>query len=122
MKGERPAQRRIYALVGIAQRPAEVLALARPIEQGTPLAEVLRAQAADVREAGRRRLLEAGGRKEIAMMVPVARRSPSSATQHSCPRVRPRGSRRPCQPAGEGTRSVQRPRPVRSRADARTPL
>jgi tight adherence protein C len=39
------------------------------IERGTPLAEVLRAQAADVREAGKRRLLEAGGRKEIAMMV-----------------------------------------------------
>ena len=41
------------------------------IERGTPLAEVLRAQAADVREAGKRRLLEAGGRNEIAMMVPV---------------------------------------------------
>jgi tight adherence protein C len=41
------------------------------IERGTPLAEVLRAQAADVREAGKRQLLEAGGRKEIAMMVPV---------------------------------------------------
>jgi tight adherence protein C len=41
------------------------------IERGTPLAEVLRAQAADVREAGKRRLLEAGGRKEITMMVPV---------------------------------------------------
>jgi tight adherence protein C len=41
------------------------------LERGTPLAEVLRAQAADVREAGKRRLLEAGGRKEIAMMVPV---------------------------------------------------
>jgi tight adherence protein C len=41
------------------------------IERGTPLAEVLRAQAADVREAGKRRLMEAGGRKEIQMMVPV---------------------------------------------------
>jgi tight adherence protein C len=41
------------------------------VERGTPLAEVLRAQAADVREAGKRRLLEAGGRKEIQMMVPV---------------------------------------------------
>jgi tight adherence protein C len=41
------------------------------IERGTPLAEVLRAQAADVREAGKRALLEAGGRKEILMMVPV---------------------------------------------------
>lgn len=41
------------------------------LERGTPLAEVLRAQAADVREAGKRRLLEQGGRKELAMMVPV---------------------------------------------------
>jgi tight adherence protein C len=32
---------------------------------------VLRAQAMDVREAGRRALLETGGKKEIAMMVPV---------------------------------------------------
>ena len=41
------------------------------IERGTPLADVLRSQAADVREAGKRALLEAGGRKEISMMVPV---------------------------------------------------
>ena len=41
------------------------------VERGTPLAEVLRAQAGDAREAGKRALLEAGGRKEIAMMVPV---------------------------------------------------
>ncbi|MDQ3732545.1 MAG: type II secretion system F family protein [Actinomycetota bacterium] len=41
------------------------------LERGTPLAEVLRAQAADVREAGKRELLDSGGRKEIAMMVPV---------------------------------------------------
>lgn len=41
------------------------------VERGTPLAEVLRAQAQDAREAGRRDLLEAGGRKEVAMMVPV---------------------------------------------------
>jgi tight adherence protein C len=41
------------------------------IERGTPLAEVLRAQAMDVREAGKRELLEAGGRKEISMMLPV---------------------------------------------------
>ncbi|WP_129787014.1 type II secretion system F family protein [Promicromonospora panici] len=41
------------------------------LERGTPLADVLRAQAHDVREAGRRALLEAGGRKEILMMVPV---------------------------------------------------
>lgn len=41
------------------------------IERGTPLADVLRAQAADVREYGKRALLEAGGRKEVAMLVPV---------------------------------------------------
>ncbi|HEY0167018.1 MAG TPA: type II secretion system F family protein [Jatrophihabitans sp.] len=41
------------------------------IERGTPLAEVLRAQAADVREFSKRALLEAGGRKELQMMVPV---------------------------------------------------
>jgi tight adherence protein C len=41
------------------------------LERGTPLADVLRAQAHDVREAGRRSLLEAGGRKEVLMMVPV---------------------------------------------------
>ena len=41
------------------------------IERGTPLADVLRAQAADVRESHKRSLLESGGRKEIAMMFPV---------------------------------------------------
>ena len=45
--------------------------IAVAVERGTPLAEVVRAQAVDVREAGRRQLLEAGGRKEIAMMIPV---------------------------------------------------
>jgi hypothetical protein len=42
------------------------------IERGTPLADVLRAQAVDVREIGKRALLEAGGRKEISMMVPAS--------------------------------------------------
>lgn len=41
------------------------------IERGTPLADLLRAQALDVRELGKRTLLEAGGRKEIAMLLPV---------------------------------------------------
>jgi len=40
-------------------------------ERGTPLVDVLHAQAADVREAGRRELLETGARKEVLMMVPV---------------------------------------------------
>jgi tight adherence protein C len=42
------------------------------VERGTPLAEVLRAQAQDVREAGQRALMDSAGRKEIAMMGPVA--------------------------------------------------
>jgi tight adherence protein C len=41
------------------------------VERGTPLAEVMRAQAVDVREAGKRALLESAGRREIGMMVPV---------------------------------------------------
>ena len=41
------------------------------VERGTPLADVLRAQAQDVREAGQRALMDAAGKKEIAMMVPV---------------------------------------------------
>lgn len=53
----------------VVARFAEGMAVA--IERGTPLAAVLHAQAADVREAGRRALIESGARKEIAMMVPV---------------------------------------------------
>lgn len=45
--------------------------IAVAIERGTPLAEVLHAQAADVREAGRRELIEVAARKEVAMMVPI---------------------------------------------------
>jgi tight adherence protein C len=44
--------------------------VATAVERGTPLADVLRAQAQDVREAGRRALMEEGGKKEIAMMIP----------------------------------------------------
>ncbi len=53
----------------VVARFAEGMAVA--IERGTPLAGVLHAQAADVREAGRRALIESGARKEIVMMVPV---------------------------------------------------
>lgn len=67
----------VQALEGIASRTS-LAPLARfvdgvavAVERGTPLAEVLRAQAVDVREAGKRRLLESAGRREIGMMVPV---------------------------------------------------
>jgi len=67
----------VAALEGMATRTS-LPALARfvdgmaiAVERGTPLADVLRAQAVDVREQGRRALLETAGRKEIAMLVPV---------------------------------------------------
>ncbi len=55
--------------LAIVSRFTEGLAVA--IERGTPLVDVLAAQAADVREAAKRALIETGARKEIAMMVPV---------------------------------------------------
>ncbi|HET6817397.1 MAG TPA: type II secretion system F family protein [Mycobacteriales bacterium] len=56
---------------GVAALSRFVDGMAIAIDRGTPLADVLRAQAVDVREEHRRRLLEVGGRKEIAMLVPV---------------------------------------------------
>ncbi len=53
----------------VVARFAEGIAVA--IERGTPLADVLHAQAADVREASRRDLIETAARKEVLMMVPV---------------------------------------------------
>jgi tight adherence protein C len=41
------------------------------LERGTPLAEVLRAQAQDARDGAKRELLELAGKKEIAMLVPL---------------------------------------------------
>lgn len=41
------------------------------IERGTPLADILRAQAQDVRDTAKRDLMESAGKKEIAMMVPL---------------------------------------------------
>jgi len=55
--------------VPIIARFAEGLAVA--LDRGTPLVDVLHAQAADVREAQRRALIETGARKEVLMMVPV---------------------------------------------------
>ena len=55
--------------LAIVARFAEGFAVA--IERGTPLVDVLIAQAADVREAAKRQLIETGARKEVAMMVPV---------------------------------------------------
>jgi tight adherence protein C len=53
----------------LVARFAQGIAVA--VERGTPLAQVLHAQAADVREAGRRELIEVAARREVLMMVPV---------------------------------------------------
>ena len=55
--------------VATLTRFAEGVAVA--VERGTPLADVLRFQAQDVREASRRALMELGGKKEVLMLVPV---------------------------------------------------
>lgn len=55
--------------VPIVARFAHGVAVA--VERGTPLTDVLHAQAGDVREAGRRELIEQASRREIFMMVPV---------------------------------------------------
>jgi len=65
------AVRRMADRVEVTELSRFVESLTVALERGTPLADVMRAQAADAREASRRALIEAGGRKEISMMVPV---------------------------------------------------
>ncbi|TWP35298.1 type II secretion system F family protein [Leekyejoonella antrihumi] len=65
------------ALQGLADRTG-LPSLARfvdgivvAVERGTPLADVMRAQAQDARDASKQQLIELGGQREILMMVPV---------------------------------------------------
>jgi tight adherence protein C len=62
---------RLAAATGVPSVARFAQGVAVAVERGTPLADVLHAQAADVREAGRRELIEVAARKEIFMMVPV---------------------------------------------------
>lgn len=62
---------RLAARTGLPLLARFSAGLATAVERGTPLADVLHAQAADVREAGRRELIEAGARREVFMMAPV---------------------------------------------------
>ena len=41
------------------------------VQRGSPLAEVVRAQAEDLRTTERRHLMESAGRKDVAMLVPI---------------------------------------------------
>jgi tight adherence protein C len=62
---------RMAATTGLPLVARFAQGVAVAVERGTPLADVLHAQAADVREAGRRELIEVAARREVAMMVPV---------------------------------------------------
>lgn len=62
---------RMAASTGVPSVARFAQGVAVAVERGTPLADVLHAQAADVREASRRELIEIAARKEIFMMVPV---------------------------------------------------
>ncbi|PUA81051.1 type II secretion system F family protein [Nocardioides currus] len=62
---------RLAATTGLPLVARFATGISVAIERGTPLADVLHAQAADVREAGRRNLIETAARKEVFMMAPV---------------------------------------------------
>ena len=65
------ALERLAARVPVPQVVRFVDGLVVAVERGTPLSDVLRAQATDVREQHKRELIEAGGRREVYMLVPV---------------------------------------------------
>jgi tight adherence protein C len=57
--------------VGLPAFTRTVDQLVAALDRGAPLAEVLRAEAQDARDEAKRVLLEAAGRNEIAMLVPL---------------------------------------------------
>ena len=65
------AMRDLIRESGSADVERFVDALLLAMERGTPLAELLRAQAADARAAQARRLMESAGRKDVAMLIPI---------------------------------------------------
>ncbi len=65
------AMRQLADRIGSPEITRFIDAFVIAIERGAPLADVLRAQASDVRAAQRRALMEKAGRKEVAMLIPV---------------------------------------------------
>jgi len=59
------------ALVGLPALTRTADQLVAALDRGTPLAEVLRSEAQDAREESKRAILEAAGKKEVAMLVPL---------------------------------------------------
>jgi tight adherence protein C len=65
------AMRGVTARCGSVDVERFIDGLVVAMERGTPIAEVLRAQAADARASDRRRLMELAGKKDVAMLIPV---------------------------------------------------
>lgn len=65
------ALNRCSTQIGLPSLTRTIDQLLAALERGTPLVEVLRAQVQDSRDETKRDLLEAAGRKEVAMLVPL---------------------------------------------------
>lgn len=65
------AMRDLVGDAGSSEVERFVDALLLAMERGTPLADLLRALAADARAAASRRLMESAGRKDVSMLIPV---------------------------------------------------
>ena len=57
--------------VGLGAMTRFVDAICVATERGTPLAQVLRDQAQDVRDAAKRELMELAGKREVSMLAPI---------------------------------------------------
>jgi tight adherence protein C len=62
---------RLSAQLQVAPLTRAIEQITGALERGTPLADVLRAQAQDARDDAKRELLELSGKKEVAMLVPL---------------------------------------------------
>jgi tight adherence protein C len=65
------ALRRCSTTIALPALSRTVDQLLGALERGTPVVEVLRAQSQESREETKRQILEAAGRKEVAMLVPL---------------------------------------------------
>lgn len=65
------ALRRVATSTGSPEVERFVDRITISLERGTPLSDVLRAQAADARAHQRNMLIEIAGRKDVAMLIPV---------------------------------------------------
>lgn len=78
------------------------------LERGTPLAEVLRAQAQDAREQAKRDLLETAGKKEVAMLVPF-----TMAFTYLCSLAEPGAAARPPRSSWQVASAARASQPAR---------